>query len=205
MPEFPTKEADIAALAERMLAGYEAHEADFPGVVRARLRKRFNSYKTYRNIQILRVSAAQLATAAKNSKLGELTGLMKKYLKKSEVDVSGDLGKLSFIGWGTKAAFEHMAAPGQPRDLRIIAQDRTSVLLNFDRPATGGIVRNYIIERRQQLAGITEPGPWHIAATSLNNKTELTGQPRGIQTEYRVKAANVSGESMPSNTVAAIL
>jgi hypothetical protein len=205
MPEFPTKEADIAALAGCMVAGYKAHEADFPSISWGKLSLRFFRYKLYRNKQIEKTSAAQLATAAKNSKLSELTELMKKYLKKSEVDVSGDPVKLSFIGWGMKAALGPAAAPGQPTNLRIIAQAATSVLLSFERPACGSIVRNYIIEQRLLPDENAEPGPWHIAATCLNNKVELINQPRGIQTEFRVKAANVSGESMPSNTVAAIL
>ena len=35
--------------------------------------------------------------------------------------------------------------------------------------------------------------------------TVLTNQPRGPQLEYRVKAVNVGGESIPSNTVAVVL
>jgi len=30
MPKFPKREADILALADAMLAGYQAHAADFP-------------------------------------------------------------------------------------------------------------------------------------------------------------------------------
>jgi len=32
MPTFPTKETEVAALAETMVAGYTAHPADFPSI-----------------------------------------------------------------------------------------------------------------------------------------------------------------------------
>jgi hypothetical protein len=41
--------------------------------------------------------------------------------------------------------------------------------------------------------------------SSLNNEINLIDQPRGIQMEYRVKAANIGGESTPSNTAAVVL
>jgi len=40
---------------------------------------------------------------------------------------------------------------------------------------------------------------------AMESETSLTNQPRGPQLEYRVKAVNVGGESIPSNTVAIVL
>ena len=40
---------------------------------------------------------------------------------------------------------------------------------------------------------------------AIESETSLTNQPRGPQLEYRVKAINVGGESIPSNTVAVVL
>jgi len=42
-------------------------------------------------------------------------------------------------------------------------------------------------------------------ATSLNNEINLTGQLKGLQLEYRVKAVNTGGESNFSNTAAIVL
>jgi len=45
-------------------------------------------------------------------------------------------------------------------------------------------------------------GIWVV--TELNNEAKLTKQPLGCKLEYRVKAINSSGESMPSNTIAVV-
>jgi hypothetical protein len=37
------------------------------------------------------------------------------------------------------------------------------------------------------------------------NEAKLTNQPKGAKLEYRVKAINSSGESMPSNTISVVL
>lgn len=130
---------------------------------------------------------------------------MKNYLKKSEVNVSGDPEKLAYIGWESAASPQPVEVPGQPCNLYSSIQGAGIVLLKWDRPGSGGTVRNYIIEKRQQPAGGGEFSSWEIVATALNNEINLTGQPCGIQLEYRAKAVNTSGESPPSNTVMVVL
>jgi len=46
---------------------------------------------------------------------------------------------------------------------------------------------------------------WSQVGIAMESETSLTNQPRGPQLEYRVKAVNVGGESIPSNTVAIVL
>jgi hypothetical protein len=150
-------------------------------------------------------SQAQLATETKEDKLDTLVELMKNDLKKSEVDTVNYPGKLTEIGWGPRSQPMPVDPPGQPDNFHPTAEGPGDIWLEWSTPATGGLVRNYIIERRERTAGGTEFGDWSVIGTSLNTDTHLLEQPRGIQLEYRVKSANVSGESMPSNTAAVVL
>ena len=205
MPMFPKKQVAILALATRMYTGYRDHMADFPSSDWFQLRIKYVLYETAKNLQSQVKSQVRLATDTKNASLKQLRKVMKNCLRKSQVDTAAGPEKLALIGWGPKTASQPAEVPGQPSELRIIAQGRRTILLNFDRPAGGGTVRNYIIERREQSAGNAEFGPWHIAGTSLNNQIDLANQPRGIQLGYRLIASNPAGQSLPSNTVAVVL
>jgi hypothetical protein len=205
MPVFPKTESEVIALAEAMVAGYTAHAADFPSVTVATLSTALSTFQTNRQAQISAQSQAQLATETKGDKLDALIELMKNDLKKSEVGVAADPTKLAEIGWAPRSVPVPVEPPGQPDNFHPTAEGPGDIWLEWESPATGGLVRNYIIERRERAAGGTEFGDWSVVGTSLNTDTHLLEQPRGIQLEYRVKSANVSGESMPSNTAAVVL
>jgi hypothetical protein len=205
MPVFPKTESEVIALAEAMVAGYTAHAADFPSVTVATLSTALSTFQTNRQAQINARSQAQLATETKEDKLDALVELMKNDLKKSEVDVCAAPTKLYEIGWGPRSVPMPVEPPGQPDNFHPTAEGPGDIWLVWDTPAMGGLVRNYILERRERTTGGTEFGDWSVVGTSLNTDTHLLEQPRGIQLEYRVKSANVSGESMPSNTAAVVL
>ncbi len=205
MPAFPRTESEVIALAEAMVAGYTAHAADFPSVTVATLSTALTTFQTNRQAQISAQSQAQLATETKGDKLDALIELMKNDLKKSEVDTASDPTKLAEIGWGPRQQPVPVDPPGQPVNFHPTAEGPGDLWLEWESPATGGLVRNYIIECRERAAGGTEFGDWSVVGTSLNTDTHLLEQPRGIQLEYRVKSTNVSGESMPSNTAAVVL
>ena len=211
MAQFPNAEADIVALANAMIAGYTAHPADFPSIDPltdlVALQTALTDYQTDRQGQIDARAQAKLATVTKGTKLGDLVELMNNDLKLSEVDVADDPTKLAQIGWGPRQDPQPVVAPGQPTNLHPVAEGQGMLWLAWDSPATdsGGPVRNYIIERREQPVGGGEFGAWDIEGTALNNEINLLDQLRGVQMEYRVKAANVGGESMPSNTAAVVL
>ena len=211
MPTFPTKESEVVALVEAMIAGYTAHPADFPSIDPltdlVALQTALNDYQTDRQSQTDARAQAQLATVTKVTKLDTLSEWMRNDLKLSEVDVADDPEKLTQIGWGPRQEPQPVVAPGQPANLHPVAEGQGMLWLAWDSPAadSGGPVRNYIVERREQPAGGGEFGPWSIVGTALNNEINLTDQLRSIQMEYRVKAANIGGESMPSNTSAVVL
>ncbi len=207
MAQFPKAEADIVALANAMVAGYGAHAADFPSADALGLTTVLTGYSTAKTAQIDALAAAQVATEAKNLTVDSLEDKMRDELKKSEVDVGVDSEKLEYIGWGPKAPPTAAVTPGQPRNLDPVVQGSGTLFLDWKAPArgSGGTVRTYVIERREQPAGGGEFGSWAQAAIALESETTLMTQPRGPQWEYRVTAINTGGESVPSNTVAVVL
>jgi len=211
MPTFPTKESEVVALVEAMIAGYIAHPADFPSIDPltdlVALQGALAAYQANRQSQLDSRAQAKIATQTKSTTLDALEELMINDLKLSEVDVAADPTKLAQIGWGPRQDPQPVAAPGQPTNLHPVAEGQGILWLAWDSPATdsGGPLRNYVIERRQQPAGGGEFGDWDIVGTALNNEISLADQPRGIQMEYRVTATNLGGQSMPSNTAAVVL
>ncbi len=207
MAQFPRTEADVKVLVQNMIAGYTAHVADFPSADNIGLTAAQAAYITAKTGQTDALAAAQVATEAKETQLEALEEFMRTELKKSELDVNSDPEKLGYIGWGPKAPPTASTAPGQPRNLEAVAQNPDSVFLDW-KPAvrgSGGAVRTYIVDRREQPAGGGEFGDWTQIAIALQSESNLTSQPRGLQLEYRVKGVNIGGESMPSNTVAVVL
>ena len=211
MAQFPNAEADIVALANAMIAGYTAHPADFPSMDPltdlVALQAALSGYQTAKIAQTDALAAAQVATESKDLKLDDLEDLMRDELKKSEVDVGSDSEKLEYIGWGPKAPPTPAVTPGQPRNLDPVIQGPGTLFLDWKPPArgSGGTVRTYVIERREQPAGGGEFGSWAQVGIALETETTLIDQPRGPQLEYRVKAVNAGGESTPSNTAAVVL
>lgn len=207
MPTFPKKEADVVVLAGTMIAGYTANPTVFPSADTAALTAAMDAYTAAKNDQTDKLALAQLATAAKDDKLSDLEVLMQNQLRLSEVDTTANPDQLNLIGWGPKSAPTPSTPPGQPRTLDPIIQGPTTVFLDWKAPArgTGGNVRSYIIERREQTAAGAEFNAWHQIASALESEATVLDQPRGVQMEYRVLAVNVGGVSAPSNSVAVVL
>lgn len=207
MPQFPKAEADVVVLANAMVAGYGAHAADFPSADAPGLTTALSDYSAAKIDQTDAMAAAQVATEKKNLEVAGLEEKMRDELKKSEVDVGDDSEKLEYIGWGPKATPSPADPPGQPRVLEAVMQGPGPLLLDWKGPAhgTGGVVRTYVIERREQPAGGGEFGPWAQVAIAMESEALLANQPRGQQLEYRIKAVNTGGQSLPSNTAAVVL
>lgn len=130
---------------------------------------------------------------------------MKRELAKSENDTVDNPTELKLIGWAPDAEPEHPDVPGMPRHLEILHEGRGTLELDWKPPATGGEIRNYVILRRDKPEQGQPFTPWQQCQASLDTETFLTNQPRGIELEYRVIAINNTGNSVPSNTVAAVL
>ncbi len=207
MPRFPKKETDVVALADAMIAGYTANPTIFTSADTVGLSAALDAFTTSKHDQTDKAALAQLATEAKDLKLDDLEGVMVNQLKLSEVDTADNPEQLTLIGWGPKATPTASTPPGQPRNLDPVIQGPTTVFLDWKAPArgTGGSVRSYLVERREQPEGGGEFNEWHQVATALESEITVTDQPRGVQLEYRVIAVNVGGASVPSNSVDVVL
>ena len=204
MPSFPRKESEIVALTTSMTSGYAAHAADFPNADPAAIAAAFNNYLNAKNSQTDLAAQAQVATAGKDEALADLEAVLKQQLKQSEVDVTAEPEKLELIGWAPKASPRLTSPPAQPQNFVATRQDIDSVTFGWDRPDSAA-PRVYLIERRSQPADGGDFGPWQQIATTVERDTVVSDQPRGLQLEYRVKALNLAGASLPSNTSPVVL
>ena len=207
MANFPDKEADVVALVQSMIAGYTAHAVDFPSADPIGLQAALSGFLTDNQSQDDAKAQAQIATTTKTGTLDTLESLMKDSLKASELDVASDPDKLLEIGWGPKVAPVPISAPDAPSNLMPTYEGPGDLTLQWDKPVhdPNRPAVNYAVERRDQPAGGGEFGEWIFVDMTYKNQIDLTGQPRGIQMEYKVMATNAAGQSGPSNTAAVVL
>ena len=204
MSIFPSKEADILVLASNMVSGYTEHAADFPSVIVADLSAALADYQAKAATQLSAKSAAKAATEAKDSSLGSLVSVMKKDLKLSEVDTESDPVKLGEIGWGATAPRTPLTPPASATALAALNEGPGTLQLQWTKPASGGAVRNYIIQRRDTTTSGSY-GAWQTVQFAYDTVGSLVDQPRGVQMEYRVISSNAAGTSDPCNSVGVVL
>ena len=202
MARFPDREAEIKALAQNIVTGLAANAADFPSppVASADLQALLNSFVTLCDEQVDAQAAAEQVTATKNAGLDELVTAMRADLRYAEDAVNYDDAKLTALGWAAKAAPTALEVPGQARALEAPRQGEGWVFLDWKKPADGGAVAAYKIERRERPMG-----DWTLISMAIESEATLNNQERGKDWEYRVIATNKAGESVPSNTVAVVL
>lgn len=202
MARFPRSQAEIQALAQNLITGLTANAADFPAppVAPADLQTLLDSFLTLCDQQVAAQAAAEQATATKAAGLEELVTAMRTDLRYAEDAVNYDDAKLTALGWGGKADPTALALPGQPRSLEAPRQGEGWIFLDWKQPSDGGAVAAYKIERRERPSG-----DWLLIGMAIETESTLNNQDRGKDWEYRVIATNKTGESVPSNTVAAVL
>ena len=202
MARFPDREAEIKALAQNIVTGLAANAADFPAppVTSVNLQALLTSFITLCDEQVAALAAAEQVTATKKAGLEELVIAMRADLRYAEDAVNYDDAKLTALGWGGKAAPTALEVPGQARALEAPQQGEGWVFLDWKKPADGGAVAAYKIERRERPAG-----PWTLISMAIESEATLNNQERGKDWEYRVIATNKTGDGVPSNTVAAVL
>ena len=202
MARFPKAEAEIVALAQNIVTGLAANVADFPSppVASAALAALLDSFITLCDEQVAAQAAAEQVTATKNAGLEELVTAMRADLRYAEDAVSYDDAKLTALGWGGKAAPTALEVPGQARALEAPQQGEGWVFLDWKKPADGGAVAAYKIERRERPSG-----DWALISMAIESEATLNNQERGKDWEYRVIATNKAGDGVPSNTAMVVL
>jgi len=207
MPKFPRKEIEVQELVHRMIQGYTGNPGIFTNADIAGLQALLTAYETAKDDQDAKEALLHLATDLKDVSLHDMEGKMRDQLKQSEVDVGADPEKLELIGWGPRGAPTAITAPGQVRLLEILSEGAGTLKLDWKSPesGTGGPVRTYKIERREEPAAGQPMGEWHEAGLAFVTEVFLSGQPRGVQMEYQVVGMNSAGAGPASNVVAAVL
>ena len=209
MGTFPKSEAEILDLAQEMAAGLSGSSADFPNppIDVAELNTLIDNCLGAKNDFMIKRTEAKEATITKSERLGDLVNGMKQDLRYAENKVGDDDAKLGLIGWSGKKTPEPLTAPGQPTNLRPTVEGPGMITLEWTKPAigSGGAVKSYIIERRDQPQGGGLFGEWIQQSFSLQPEITLSSQPTGVQLEYRVFAMNPAGTSDASNTASAVL
>lgn len=204
MPKFPKSEAGIIALAQKMIAGF-AENPDFPSppFSSSDLRNMLDALLAQIATQTANKATMQQSTSLKKTMTKDTARAMKAMLRYASDAVQGDDAKLTGVGWGgiAEPTPHVLVQPGQPRDLRVTQQHEDSLDIAWTVPADGGVVAFYRVERREQ----TDGGKWKIASSGMSTNDTLSDQERGKVWEYRVIAVNKAGESLPSNTVTAVL
>ena len=194
-------------LAQEMIAGYKANPAVFVSADVPALETALAEFQDARQIMLCWQTVAKFWTEQKDSALDEVKTVMKHQLAKSQIDTIDNPQQLKRIGSGPKAKPHPIDPPGMPQHLTIIKQGMGTIAFHWKSPATnaGGPIRNYVILRRDKPDPTKPFGPWQQSQAAIETETFLTNQPRGIDLEYRIVAVNSAGNSIPSNTAAAVL
>ena len=202
MSKFPTTEADVLVLANEMTSGLTNNPTVYPAppVLPTNLNSFISALTNAQNAVIEAKAAAEAATNAKLEVLEAIAEAMKKDLRYAENTVDYDDEKLKLIGWSGRKTKTPLTPPGQTKELIVVEQGEGWVKLQWKKPDDGGKTSVYRIQRRKRPEGL-----WEEITASMETAATLLDQPRGIEWEYRVIAANKAGDGMPSNTVLAIL
>ncbi len=202
MARFPSKEAEVVALAEAMITGFTANAVLYPAppVAVLDLTTAKTAYITALNAAIAAKAAAEAATTTKDDALENLTDAMKSDIRYAENTVDFDDNKLKLIGWAGKKAPTPLAVPGQARLLEAPRQGDGWVFLDWKAPIDGGAPAAYKVTRRERPAGA-----WEDIATAVITEATLVEQPKGKELEYRIIAINKAGDGEPSNTEMVVL
>jgi len=201
MARFPQTEPEIAALALVAVQGLRQAADDFPAppVSADELQTRLDRFNTALAATVAAENRFREEHAEKDDALEAVVDGLKADLRYAEVTVRDQPEKLSRLGWGPRRSSGTLKAPGEVRDITIVAEGDTWAILRWKAPVNGGAPAFYRIQRKQEGA------PWEDAGTATNTEQLLSNQPRGVELSYRVFAVNKAGSGQPSATVTLVL
>jgi Fibronectin type III domain len=201
MGRFPRSESEIAALALRVVEGLgnAAEEYPNPPVSPAELKEKLDAFNAADTGVVAAKTAYLEQHATKDDALEDLVDGLKADLKYAEVAVREDPEKLNALGWRAARRGAALKPPGETRDITIVSEGDTWVILRWNPPIGGGAVAVYQVERKR------EGDPWADVAMSTVTEALLSNQPRGVEFTYRVYAVNKAGIGQPSGIVTVVL
>ena len=199
---FPQTEPEIAALALRVVQGLRQATEDFPAppVPPDELEARLGTFNTADAATVVTHTTFREQHVVKDEALEDLVDGVKADIKYAEIAVRDRPEKLSQLGWAGRRRGSALEVPGEVRDIGIKVEGDTWVVFDWKPPVDGGAVAAYKIQRRKR-----DGGSWKDVGTSVETAHLLSGQPRGIEFEYRLLAVNKAGAGQPSATVTVVL
>jgi len=200
MPRIPRDEAGIIALAQQIKNGLNSNPnlANSP-VEKADFGLKLDEFLAKRDGVLVKKAELKVENEEKDEIQDDLTDMMQNVIDFLDSKTDGDPEQLATIGVSASSA-PNKQPPGQPRSLEIISQTDAAIELDWKSASSGGRAKAYRIQRRERPAG-----DWEVCNATDETEMLLTNQPRGKELEYRVVGFNSNGESIPSNTVAAVL
>ena len=198
---FPRTEAEIAALALLVAQGLEEAVDDFPSppVPADELRAKLDAVNAVSTATVAAETTFREQHAAKDEATEDLADCLKADLKYAEFAVREQPEKLSRLGWGTRRDATPLQPPGEVRDISIVAEGDTWVILRWKLPVDGGAPGVYKIQRRREGA------PWRDSGIATDTEQLVSNQPRGEELNFRVIAVNKAGAGQPSATATLVL
>jgi hypothetical protein len=198
---FPRTESEIAALALRVAEGLVKAAEDFPNppVSAADLAAKLDVFRTADTATVAAKKEFMAQHAVKDEALKDLVDAVKANLRYAEVTVRKQPDKLNALGWRVPRDGSPLEPPGETRDITIVSEGDTWVILRWKAPVDGGAPGYYRIQRKREGA------PWEDAGTSTETEQLMSNQPRAVELQYRVIAVNKAGPGQPSATVTLVL
>ena len=198
---YPRSEPEIAALALRVAEGLASAAEDFPNppIAPSDLQAKLEAFKAADTATVAAETAFREQHAVKDDALEDLEDALKANLRYAEIAVRDAPEKLSALGWRPRREGSPVGPPGETRDINIVSEGDTWVVLRWKPPVDGGAPTFYRIQRQMEGA------QWEEAGTATNTQQLVSNQPRGVELNYRVLAVNKAGVGQPSATVTAVL
>jgi hypothetical protein len=202
MARFPKSEAEIAALAQRLIHGLTNGGEDFPSPPASpeELQAALAAYIAAKDATVTADKAAAESYTTKDDALDELVDLMKADIRYAEVAVRDSAEKLRQIGWSAPRGRKSLELPGQVRSLGTLQEGDGWVILDWKEPTDGGRVSAYRVRCKK-----SNGGSWKDAGMAVETRILLSDQERGVELTYEVVAVNKAGVGEPSNIVTAVL
>ena len=202
MARFPKSEAEVAALAQRIIHGLSNDTEDFPSPPAGpeELQAALAEYSAAKDATVTADKAAAECYSTKDDALEDLVDLMKADIRYAEVAVRNNSEKLKQIGWSSPRNKKTLEAPGQVRSLDALQEGEGWVILDWKEPTDGGRVSAYRVRCKKGSVG-----KWQDVGMSVETRALLSDQERGVELTYEVVAVNKAGVGEPSNIVTAVL
>ncbi len=198
--KFPREEAKVLELAKKLADGLKANTDLFPAppVSPDEIEADFEGCEAALDAVVAAKADYMGAVAAKDAVFHRLERGMKKDFRYAEDAVDQDEAKLERIGWHGRRAPRPLAVPGQVRSLHVLAQGEDWLELHWKKPADGGKVATYRIQRREFQ------GDWALVEIAMETEARVTNRERNKKLEYCIVATNKAGEGEASNVVTVV-